>query len=224
MALHGSGGAYYKGNATIPSSVGLHSAYSRHVWVRGASVPSTANFRYVGGLVGSGQNPGDQLIWNHTSGSYNKSNIHRSGGGAYISSRYVSSLPANTWLGLGVTFNGTTLVSYLDGVADATVGGSAAATANAVEVQLLAAMVFGGGLDSSSNWTDGEVAEYAYWNTALSADEMASLAKGFRADRIRPQALQFYAPCVRDLQDIRGGRTLVKQAGTDVPSDHPRVF
>lgn len=30
--------------------------------------------------------------------------------------------------------------------------------------------------------------------------------------------------CIRGLQDVKGGRTLVKQAGTDVPSDHPRVF
>lgn len=224
MALHGSGGAYYKGNATIPSSVGLHSAYSRHVWVRGASVPSTANLRYVAGLVGSGQNPGDQLIWNHTSGSFNKSNIHRTEGEAYSSAQYASSIPANTWLGLGVTFNGSVLVSYLNGVADATVSGLSAAAASSVEVHLLAVMVYGGGLDSSSNWTDGEVAEHAYWNVALTADEMASLGKGFRPDRIRPQNLVFYTPCVRGLQDIRGGRTLVKQAGTDVVSDHPRVF
>lgn len=224
MALHGSGGAYYRGNATIPSSVGLHSAYSRHVWVRGASVPNTSNLRYIAGLVGSGQNPGHQLIWNHPSGAFNKSNILRDAGGSYFSCQYVSAIPADTWLGLGVTFDGSTLVSYLDGVADATLGGLSAAANQQVEVHLLAALGYGGGLDSSSNWVDGEVAEYGYWNIPLTADEMASLGKGFRADRIRPQSLQFYAPCVRDLQDIRGGRTLVKQAGSDVITDHPRVF
>lgn len=164
------------------------------------------------------------MIWNHPSGAFNKSNILRNAGGSYFSCQYASAIPADTWLGLGVTFDGSTLVSYLDGVADATLGGLSAAANQQVEVHLLAALVYGGGLDSSSNWVDGEAAEYGYWNIPLTADEMASLGKGFRPDRIRPQALQFYAPCVRDLQDIRGGRTLVKQAGTDVPSDHPRVF
>jgi hypothetical protein len=58
----------------------------------------------------------------------------------------------------------------------------------------------------------------------LSADEITSLAKGFRAKLIRRPNLFFYAPLVRDLADIKNGRTLVKQAGTDTYSDHPRVI
>lgn len=224
MALHGSGGAYYRGNAVIDAVVGLHNAYSRHLWVRGASVPNNSSLRYIAGLVGGGQNPGHQLIWNHPSGAFHKSNILRNAGGSYFSCQYASALPADTWLALGVTFDGSTLTSYLNGAADAVVGGLSVSNNSDVEIHLLAALVFTGGLDSSSNWIDGEAAEYGYWNVALSADEMASLGKGFRADRIRPQSLQFYAPCVRDLQDTRGGRTLVKQAGTDVVSDHPRIY
>ena len=224
MALHGSGGAYYRSGSMLPTSMGLHSAYTRHVWARCASVPSNANYRCIAGLIGGGQNPHTALFWNRMEAGWEKAAQHRSSGGGYSFLQFPSSLPANTWLSLGTTFSGSTLTVYLNGTQDATVGGLSAAAANDVYADLLALITHGGTLEGSSNWTDGEVAEYAYWNTALSADETASLGKGFRADRIRPQSLQFYAPCVRGLQDIRGGRTLVKQAGTDVPSDHPRVF
>lgn len=224
MALHGSGGAYYRSNATIPNTVGMHSAYTRHFWVRGAVAPAIGTWKIPASMIGTGQNPGDQFRWNGGTGAYYKSNGHRQASGAYIEAQYASALPANTWLGLGVTFDGAYTRSYLDGILDATSVATSAASGNSVFIDLLAALTYAGALDASSNWTDGEVAEHAYWNVALTADEMTSLGKGFRPDRIRPQSLQFYSPCVRGLQDIRGGRTLVKQAGSDVVSDHPRVF
>jgi len=224
MALHGSGGAYYRSNATIPSSVGLHSAYTRHLFVKGASAPSNANLKVVAALVGNAQNPHDAFNWSHTAGGFDRAHQHRTSGGSYSAARYPSTLATSQWLSIGATFSGSTLTAYLEGSSAASAGSLSAAAANAVYADMLALITFTGSLDGSSNWTDGEAAEYAYWNVALTADEMAALAKGFRATRIRPQSLVFYAPCVRELQDIRGGRTLVKQAGTDVPSDHPRVF
>lgn len=178
-------------------------------------------------MVGSGQNPHDVFIWSHPNAAQYKSNIHRDAAGSYVTPQYVSALPADTWLPIGVTFDGTSLRQYLNGAIEVTTAFGAAPNGD-VDIQLMGLMSYlSGSLDSgnpSNNFSNGEAAEYAYWNTALSADEMASLGKGFRPDRIRPQALQFYAPCVRGLQDVRGGRTLVKQAGSDVVSDHPRVF
>ena len=69
----------------------------------------------------------------------------------------------------------------------------------------------------------GDIAEVGIWNVALTADEIASLAKGTTCDQIRPQSLVFYAPLVRDLIDVKGGLALTNNNGATV-SNHPRVY
>lgn len=69
----------------------------------------------------------------------------------------------------------------------------------------------------------GLMAEAAIWDVALSDDEMASLAKGISARRIRPQSLKFYAPMVRAVQDLRGGLTLT-ETGSPAVVAHPRTY
>jgi hypothetical protein len=69
----------------------------------------------------------------------------------------------------------------------------------------------------------GRLAECAIWNAALTAAEIASLAKGMTPDKIRPQNLVFYAPLVRNLQDVRGGLTITNNNGATV-ANHPRVY
>jgi hypothetical protein len=67
------------------------------------------------------------------------------------------------------------------------------------------------------------IAEVGIWNIALTAAEIASLAKGMTCDKIRPQSLVFYAPLVRDLIDAKGGRTITNNNGATV-ANHPRVY
>jgi hypothetical protein len=78
-----------------------------------------------------------------------------------------------------------------------------------------------------AGWTgatlDGCVAEVGVWNAALTAAEVASLAKGMTCDKIRPQNLVFYAPLVRDLIDQKGGLTITNNNGATVAT-HPRVY
>ena len=69
----------------------------------------------------------------------------------------------------------------------------------------------------------GSIAEAAIWSAALTDDEILSLAKGFTPDQIRPQSLVFYAPLIRELQDLRGGLTITNNNGANV-SNHPRVI
>jgi hypothetical protein len=69
----------------------------------------------------------------------------------------------------------------------------------------------------------GEMAEVAVWDVELTDDEIASLAKGFKPTRIRPQSLVFYAPLVRDLQDLKGALTITNN-NTATVADHPRVY
>jgi hypothetical protein len=69
----------------------------------------------------------------------------------------------------------------------------------------------------------GDVAEVGVWNVALTAAEVASLAKGFTCDRVRPQSLVFYAPLIRDLVDLRGGLAITNN-NTATVANHPRVY
>lgn len=71
--------------------------------------------------------------------------------------------------------------------------------------------------------TPGDVAEVAVWNVALTDAEIASLAKGFKPTRIRPQSLVFYAPLIRELQDVKGALTLTNNNSATVAA-HPRVY
>jgi hypothetical protein len=70
---------------------------------------------------------------------------------------------------------------------------------------------------------DGMIAEAAIWTTALTADEIASLADGMTCDKVRPQSLVFYAPLVRDLIDYKGGLTITNN-NTATVANHPRVY
>jgi hypothetical protein len=70
---------------------------------------------------------------------------------------------------------------------------------------------------------DGKIGEAGIWNAALTAAEIASLARGMTCDKIRPQSLVFYAPLIRDLIDAKGGLTITNNNGATV-ANHPRVY
>lgn len=70
---------------------------------------------------------------------------------------------------------------------------------------------------------NGLIAESAIWDTNLTDTEIASLAAGFTPDKIRPQSLQFYAPLVRNIVDVRGNRSIANNNGATV-AQHPRVI
>jgi hypothetical protein len=80
-----------------------------------------------------------------------------------------------------------------------------------------------GGLPGSSIFFNGTIAEVGIWSAALTAAEVASLAKGMTCDKIRPQNLVFYAPLVRDLIDQKGRLTITNNNGATVAT-HPRVY
>lgn len=79
-----------------------------------------------------------------------------------------------------------------------------------------------GGINAGS-YFDGLIAEAGIWNVALTDDEIASLAKGMTCNLVRPQSLVFYAPLIRDLQDVKGGLTLTN-INTATVADHTRVY
>ena len=108
---------------------------------------------------------------------------------------------------------------YLDGVQDAErTSGVPASIADITGVNL----IFGGPPTGSFGF-NATVAEVGIWNAALTAAEIASLAKGMTCDKVRPQSLVFYAPLVRDLNDQKGGLTITNNNAATVAA-HPRVY
>lgn len=76
---------------------------------------------------------------------------------------------------------------------------------------------------SLGGFFSGDLAEIGIWNAALTAAEVASLARGMTCDKVLPQNLVFYAPLVRDLIDAKGGLTITNNNGATI-SNHPRVY
>jgi hypothetical protein len=126
---------------------------------------------------------------------------------------------ANTFHHAAATFpNNTTVTAYLDGGNSATSTGSAL---NPAPTRINIGARFAA--SSAGLFMDGRIAEVGIWNAALTAAEIASLAKGMTCDKVRPQSLVFYAPHVRDLIDQKGGLTITNNNGATV-ANHTRVY
>jgi hypothetical protein len=74
----------------------------------------------------------------------------------------------------------------------------------------------------STFWSTGDFAELGMWQATLTAEEIASLAKGMTCDKIRPQSLVYYTPLIRDIQDLARGMALTNTDST--VANHPRVY
>lgn len=219
-----SGTAAYRSATNIPAAeAAFHNAYTRHVFARASAVPSLANFETVSGLR-NGFNSGflhDEFYWNHMSAGFNRSNTHRSG--SYVAAQISSgAFAADTWVSLAATWDGANVRSYADGVADGVSSGSSPASAGDAQVTLCGSSDYNN--SPSSIFASGQAAELALWDVVLSAAEIASLAKGYRATRIRPNNLIFYSPAVRGKQELVAGRTLTLGTGSETITPHPRVF
>ena len=138
-------------------------------------------------------------------------------GVATVNSSANGAYSAATWKhACGVFASVTSRTVYSDGVA---------ATENTSSVTGLSSFnrITIGSNHLVSSFHDGKLAEVGIWNVALTAAEIASLADGFTCDKIRPQSLVFYAPLVRDLQDVKGGLTITNNNTATVVA-HPRVY
>lgn len=121
---------------------------------------------------------------------------------------------ANAWGHVATVFESSTLRTiYRNG------GNSAQSTAT-LTFPAVDQFEIGG---ATTFYVDADIAEVGLWSAALTAAEVASLASGFTCNQIRPQSLQFYAPLIRDLQDLRGGVSITNN-NTATVAVHPRVY
>jgi len=133
-----------------------------------------------------------------------------------------TTISLNTWNhGAGVFSSDTSKTCYLNGEATAdTVTSTADATGTA-----FTALGIGRSHTTGANtrfWS-GRIAEVGIWTAALAAEEILSLSRGMSPDMVRPSSLVFYAPLIRNLQDVRGGQALTNNAAATV-INHPRIY
>lgn len=130
------------------------------------------------------------------------------------------------WHHACIVFNGNEsgntnrLKFYFDGVAQTLSfsGTIPATTSNTSDVEQFRV----GRAQLDNAWSTGDFAEIGMWQASLTAEEVASLAKGMTCDKIRPQSLVTYIPLVRDIQDLARGMTLTDTNST--VANHPRVY
>jgi hypothetical protein len=132
---------------------------------------------------------------------------------AYTTAGYT----ANTWnhaAGVWTGLNNRT--AYING------GNSSTNTSTQNNITLTRSQI-GANATNATNRMNGLIAEVGLWNAALTAVEIASLAKGMTCDKVRPQSLVFYAPLVRDLTDQKGGLAITNNNSATV-ANHPRIY
>jgi hypothetical protein len=132
-----------------------------------------------------------------------------------------SSYSANEWYhAAGVFETDSIMNAYFNASVGTIAESNPAVSVSGINKILVGARTSAGAV---GQFHDGQLAEVGIWNAALTADEIASLADGMTCDKVRPQSLVFYAPLVRDLQDVRGGLTITNN-NTATVSNHPRVY
>lgn len=120
-----------------------------------------------------------------------------------------------TWHhGAAVFASTTSRTAYLNGVA-----GTANTTSKAPDAPT--AIIVGARTTGGGNPFEGAIAEAAIWNVALSASEIAALAKGLSPLFVRRSALIFYMPLVRNKVNLRG---VSPTNGSTSVIAHPRIL
>lgn len=121
----------------------------------------------------------------------------------------------------GVYASNTSMLSYLDGVAG-TEDTNSVTFAGTVGVTSLGYLLRA----TPTQFLDGQLAESAFWDAALTAEEIAALAKGFSPLCIRPESLAAYWP----LHGNKSPETnwinqdhVMALSGT-TKADHPRII
>jgi hypothetical protein len=125
----------------------------------------------------------------------------------------------NSWNHVcGVIASSTSRTIYLNG------GGSFTNTGLRSATGMTSARVGSSHLGSGGGGSlNGDVAELAIWNAALTQSEVSTLSKGIMSDRVRNENLIFYSPLIRNLQDVKGALPITNNNGATV-SIHPRIY
>lgn len=143
-------------------------------------------------------------------------------GGVAASADTTATVTANTWAHIAGVFTSTTSrTAYIDGgnaVTNATSNNPSASSFNTTNIGVRYET-------TRANFFGGEIAEVGIWSVALTAAEIASLAKGVSPLMIRPASLISYWPLIGKTSpeiDLHGRLEMTVNGTT--AADHPRIY
>lgn len=209
MALNFDKTQFYDTGMTI-SGLGLVQAATVGFWVKRSSTDVRAPFgNNPQGDTGSDV---DVFTFFYVNGPWTRLNTNNNSNVTINSGTW-----GTGWTHLLSTYDGSNYKLYIGGTYQA----QSAATGNIRDI----ATKFwlgrrGSAVNSSWNWF-GDLAEVAIWSVVLSDGEIASLGKGFCANRIRPQNLLSNSRLIRGLTDVKGRSTA---SGTTTAASHPAIY
>lgn len=214
MARKGNGSSAF----ILSPAIAHFNNYSIHFSFRDDHTPNTSAIRNAYSMSNAAlfadSTQDATFSWDHTFQA--KTFYHRRASGGYDAVAIASSLSADTWYRLGVSYGSNALNSYLNGALSAT--GAAADPVSSGGAPKIAAFAgrYGGG-----DFSAGQLADLAIWDVVLTATEFAALGAGVSPLLIRPQNLQIWWPLIGDANGPIGGVASV--TGTTV-TDHPRII
>jgi len=223
MAYSFNGSTQYLSAAASPLGTGQLGDHTIALWVNGAEATGarTTPFSISRSTETAGANNPSILIQTAITGSavlyFARANSSAAGTGWLTIEGGAAFTGA--WNHVCVTLSGTTGRLYVNGTEAASSTAASVPTQTGMDRLGVGAFVRGNVLTHFN----GRTAEVGIWNVALTAAEIASLAKGFTCDRVRPQSLVFYAPLIRDLHDIARGLAITNN-NTATVANHPRVY
>lgn len=142
-------------------------------------------------------------------------------GSASTSSSTTVANTVGTWYHAAAVFlgSGSNVTGYINGVA------GTPATNTGSTLSTLDRIVIGARLSAGTPglFFDGDIAEVGLWNGALTADEIAGLAKGFSPAKMRAASLVYELRLIRTIQDLRRGLAMTNTNGVTI-APHPRII
>ena len=162
----------------------------------------------------------DEISLRLTSSNTLQSLMFFAGGGGFAISTNGNIIAASTWTHVAARYSLSgsrlTISVYVNGVKGT--DGSSAVTFSQGALTGMQIASYGG-----TAVFGGDIADAGAWNTALSDTEIVSLSQGISCRNVNPQSLRFYAPLIRNPNDIRNNRTLTLVNSPTV-SSHPRIY
>ncbi len=203
-------------NAT-PVVTGSPCSFS--VWFNATSAVTAQGILSVGADTSANNRNNISL---NGSGAGAKLSFTNADNAASVNASSTATYSANVWNHAGgVWTDATTHIVYLNGTS--TTGATTSiGSMTGGNISIVGRRASGG----TPNFFDGNIAEAAIWNVALSATDMAALAAGVCPLLIRPDALVFYSPLQghgSPEPDFRGRLSLTLNA-TPVYAVHPRIY
>lgn len=213
MAFTFNGTTQYLNATSVPVTA---SPLTIACWGLRTTLTSVGNATFV--ALTDQASSGSNFALRHSTGTNAVQATVQYDGGSTYSALTTKNMTANTAHHLcGVFTSSTSRTAYIDG------GNSGSETTNITPKTPSRVLIGAGWYGSISQYVNGWIAEVGIWNVALTADEVASLAKGFTPSKVRPQSLVFYAPLVRNLVDTERAIAITNNNSATV-SAHPRVY